>query len=49
MLLGGSQGLLKQMECDGVNPDVKTATILLDLIPSTNQSEQVIYLAILKL
>jgi hypothetical protein len=42
ILVGGCSGLLEQMNKDGVKPNIKTFTQLLDTIPSTRAAEQVI-------
>jgi hypothetical protein len=39
--VGGCSGFLEQMKKDGVKPDIKTFTQLLDTIPSTKAAELV--------
>jgi hypothetical protein len=39
--VGGCSGFLEQMNKDGVKPNIKTFTQLLDIIPSTKAAEQV--------
>lgn len=41
MLLGGFRNILEEMEVDNVKPDIKTFTLLLDVIPSTLTAEEV--------
>lgn len=46
MLLGGFKTLLKEMEEDNVKPDIKTFTQLLNIMPSTTDSEEVSFFVI---
>ncbi|KOX78184.1 Pentatricopeptide repeat-containing protein 1 [Melipona quadrifasciata] len=48
LLFGGVDKLLKRMKDDDVQPDVKTITLLLDLIPSTIEAEEVFFKYIVK-
>ena len=40
ILFGGFEGILKRMEDDQVVPDVKTMTLLMELIPNTKEAEK---------
>ncbi|KOC65674.1 Pentatricopeptide repeat-containing protein 1 [Habropoda laboriosa] len=40
ILFGGIEQILKQMKDNGVEPNIKTYTLLLDLLPSTNEAEK---------
>lgn len=40
ILFGGFEGILKRMEDDQVVPDVKTITLLMELIPNTKEAEK---------
>ncbi|KAK9305996.1 hypothetical protein QLX08_003221 [Tetragonisca angustula] len=48
LLFGGVDKLLKRMKDDDVQPDVKTITLLLDLIPSTIEAEEAFFKYIVK-
>lgn len=41
MLLGGAVGFIQTMDRLNVKPDMKTFTLLLDIIPSTEEAENV--------
>lgn len=41
LLLGGLSTILEQMESDEVKPDIKTYTLMLDVIPATDAAEEV--------
>lgn len=49
LLLGGAKGYLKEMELLKVEPNIKTFTALLDVVPSTNVAEHQIIETIRKL
>uniref|UniRef100_V9IEN1 Pentatricopeptide repeat-containing protein 1 n=1 Tax=Apis cerana TaxID=7461 RepID=V9IEN1_APICE len=40
LLFGGIDKFLKRMKSDDVKPDLKTTTLILDLLPSTIEAEQ---------
>lgn len=40
ILFGGFDGIVKRIEDDDVVPDVKTITLLLDLVPNTKEAEK---------
>ena len=41
LLLGVYKNLLNEMEADGVKPDIRTYTQLLNVMPSTESAEKV--------
>lgn len=41
LLLGGFNAILDQMKSDEVKPNIKTFTLMLDVIPATDAAEEV--------